>query len=310
MQIKQIEKNIKLAINDYCKTLDDGFRNHLGASEIGGKCERKIFMGFRWTYRDEFKTKTIDGEIDEKGRFQRLFKRGHAEEDRMISYLRGVGIEVIDRDYSKPPDENGEYPQIRVSDIDGHFGGSTDGIVAIPSALTGLPDKLWAILEMKTYSKQSFSKLLNVGVGGLTTYGPFKLEHVVQFNIYGEKLSNNDVTFEYALYVAINKDDDNIHIQLVPLDRVISNRYTNRALKIITSTKPPEREFKRTDIECKYCGANSICYGEKPSMKNCRSCKYATPAPDASWLCNLHGDIIPTDFIKVGCDKWSDIMKE
>ena len=84
-----IASRIAKDIDEYCvKTYDKGHRNHLGASLIGDKCSRKLWYIFRWCFREKT-----------DGRKQRLFNRGHREEDRFIEWLEGIGAKVCYENY-------------------------------------------------------------------------------------------------------------------------------------------------------------------------------------------------------------------
>ena len=67
-----LAKRILEDIDEYCvRTYDGGHRWHLGASLIGRECKRYLWYVFRWCLHE----KTT-------GRQQRLFNRGHREEER------------------------------------------------------------------------------------------------------------------------------------------------------------------------------------------------------------------------------------
>ena len=88
----------------------DKSRSHLGASEIGYECERRLWLSFRWAASESF-----------DGRILRLFETGNLAEQRFIDNLQAIGITV------KPLDaETGLQHQ--VSELSKHFGGSIDAI--------------------------------------------------------------------------------------------------------------------------------------------------------------------------------------
>lgn len=89
---------------------DDGFRPHLGASQIGKPCERALWYDFRWVTRSGF-----------QGRILRLFETGQLEEARLVRNLRRIGATVLEVD-----PETGR--QWRVEAHGGHFGGSLDAV--------------------------------------------------------------------------------------------------------------------------------------------------------------------------------------
>ena len=49
------------------------FRPHMGASTLGEKCDRKLWLGFRWAVRENF-----------PGRILRVFRRGQNEEATVV----------------------------------------------------------------------------------------------------------------------------------------------------------------------------------------------------------------------------------
>lgn len=315
LQLKQAASRVRSAINDFVKREFHGeLREHLGASVIGRDCDRQLWYLFRWVAKDDYRTIDLEtGEyIDEAGRMNRLFQRGHAEEERMISYLRGTGIEVSERDESAPKKSDGNYPQYRISGVGGHFGGSLDGIVKLPEWVLGFT--AMAVLEMKTHGKNSFKKLKEFGLGGLILgrngkpYSPatyVKNEHVAQMDTYGTAKN-----IPYGLYVAIEKDTDDIHVELRETDRVNGADMFNRAEYIIRGKYAPGRltGSSRTDFRCKFCTFKAQCHdGANPTEINCRSCKHATPQPGAQWSCGKRNAIIPPAVIPQACSMYEPV---
>ena len=273
-----LAKVILTEIDRYCvETYDDGHRKHLGASLIGEECSRYLWYHFRWVKAEKF-----------TGRMLRLFNRGHKEEDRFIEWLEGIGCKVW------AVDENGN--QFRISGVQGHYGGSLDGVVEFPEE--------WGVeamlLEFKTSGTGSpFKKTKERGM---------KLEkakHYAQTCSYGAKYG-----FKYCLYMMINKNDDSIHVEVVPLDHNHGNQMEMKAEKIITSQEPPPKiSQSKTFMRCSWCHFSEICHENGIAEKNCRSCKHAVPAENKNWICT-HPDInnvIPEDFIPKGCDNHKSI---
>lgn len=273
--VDQIESDIE----EYCRqAYDDGPRKHLGASIIGNACERYSWFVFRWAKRELF-----------SGRMQRLFRRGHLEEERIIEYLRGIGCEVVQ------VDDDGK--QIRINGVQGHFGGSCDGNLALPERY-GLGD-VKILVEFKTSNSKKFSPIKNQGVIKA------KPQHWIQSCVYGYKLNIN-----YLLYVCANKDDDDLAIELLELDHELGKMHEEKAEKIINSYYPPPRLSNDPSyFECKYCPFNGICHLDAPLDRNCRSCRYAQPIENGAWKCHVHNAIIPIEFIAQGCEQWKEIER-
>jgi len=260
-------------IDKYCAEIyDDGFRNHLGASQIGHNCSRYLWYQFRWVAHKKH-----------TGRQQRLFQRGHLEEARFCEWLRGIGVEVSETG------EDGK--QHRVTSCCGHAGGSLDGIGTLP----GINEKV--LLEFKTSGTGSkFNKLLQNGVE------IEREQHFCQMSFYGYKYN-----LQYALYMCINKNDDDLHVELIKLNWELGKQLEEKAKKIIKATEPPEKLSKNSTFwQCKSCDMFDVCHHDEKLMKNCRSCVNAKPVKNAEWECAVYG-VIPKEFIRIGCDEWDAI---
>lgn len=277
-----IAELIKSDIDEYCRvTYDDGHRSHLGASMIGKECNRYMWYVFRWVQGSQF-----------DGRMQRLFNRGHLEELRWIEWLRGIGFTIYNED------ENGH--QFRIAAVEGHFGGSLDSVGISPThkELYALLSSVGPILiEYKTYSDKQFKKLQKDKVK-LT-----KPEHWAQMCEYGYRKG-----IKYALYCPINKNDDDIAPELVELDWKIAIDAEKRAEFVITSPTPPTRfsEFSVHQV-CTYCDFKDVCHNGKPYELNCRSCDNAVPVKGGEWYCKLANNIIPKDFLPLGCSSYTPV---
>lgn len=299
---KQVARRIKEDIDEYCiRTYDDGFRWHLGASLIGQDCQRAAWYGFRWAGHMTYSGSTPEEVKANHARMQRLFNRGHREEFRFVEFLRGTGWQVFEYDTSKPPKENGEYPQFRVSAFGGHFGGSLDGI-GIPPARYGLGETPF-LLEFKTNGTGAgFQKLVKEGV-------PIaKPQHLAQMSTYGSDPAYN---LEFGLYQNICKNDDDLHIEIVKLDHKLGEQMRQRAGRVISAQTPlPRLSDNPTFWKCKSCDFFKQCHENAPLLKNCRSCKHATPVDGGEWACQLVEQIIPRDFVAKGCNEWRSVNVE
>lgn len=292
------------------------FRSHLGGSMIGRQCEREIWYSFRWAKRPEH-----------KGRILRLFGRGHLEEFRFVKYLLCVGAEV--RAYSERlvyHDASDSYStlewesdvdeqltdvtndaahvaraeaqgvrlkQWRIIDADGHFGGSLDGIASNVPGLDGD-----VLLEFKTHNAKSFAKLREDKVRLA------KPEHYAQMQVYMHKRQ-----LGVALYMAVNKNDDDLYCEVVPYDQAAAVEAIEKAKRIIAAKQPPERIGKTASwFGCKFCDYKATCHYGEPTMRNCRSCQFSEPVADGKWRCNRWSVMIPNDeAMLAGCDAFKQI---
>lgn len=243
-------------------------RPHMGCSQIGHPCDRKLWLSFRWAVIEEF-----------DGRVLRLFRRGRNEEATVIADLEAIGAKV----------ESTGDRQCRV-DFGSHVSGSVDGVV------TGLPTakKRKAILEIKTHSAKSFA---SVQAKGVKESHP---THWVQMQVYmlGMKL-------ERALYFAVNKDNDAIHTEWIHLDKKGAEAAIERAKRIALSERIPEPISADADwYQCKMCSYRDFCHESKLTKEvNCRTCAHSTPKADSTWRCERYeADGIPVEFQRVGCE--------
>ena len=284
---KALAKRILEEIDEYCvRTYDGGHRSHLGASLIGRECKRYLWYVFRWCLHE----KTT-------GRQQRLFNRGHREEARFIEWLEGIGFKVWFENRDEAPNEKGEYPQYRISDVMGHFGGSLDGIAILPERY-GIAEPV--LLEFKTNGTGAgFNKLADDGM-------PIaKPEHFAQTSTYGKKYN-----FRYCVYLNINKNDDSLHIEVVKLNHNLGEQMIMKAEQIIMSQTAPARlSDNPTFHKCGYCHMKEVCHKGAVVEVNCRSCTFARPVDNAEWFCEVHNGNIPKDFIAKACPSYKAITQ-
>ena len=284
---KALAKRILEEIDEYCvRTYDGGHRSHLGASLIGRECKRYLWYVFRWCLHE----KTT-------GRQQRLFNRGHREEARFIEWLEGIGFKVWFENRDEAPNEKGEFPQYRISDVMGHFGGSLDGIAVLPERYRIAEPVL---LEFKTNGTGAgFNKLADDGM-------PIaKPEHFAQTSTYGKKYN-----FRYCVYLNINKNDDSLHIEVVKLNHNLGEQMIMKAEQIIMSQTAPARlSDNPTFHKCGYCHMKEVCHKGAVVEVNCRSCAFARPVENAEWFCEVHNGNIPKDFIAKACPSYKAITQ-
>lgn len=268
-----LSAKLKLDIEDATKLhFTDDPRKHLGASIIGHECSAYLWGTFRWLKQEDF-----------SGRMLRLFNRGHLEEARFIKWLTLIGFTV----HEINPETGKQY---QISGCSGHFGGSLDGVASRPDIGT-------LLVEFKTHGEKSFIKLQAEGLR------KSKPRHYKQMCSYGKMYR-----LRYGLYMAVNKNTDEIYIEIVELDWSLADDLMRKADSIINSQKQPQKIAQtETYFECKYCHFSGICFRGEAPAKNCRSCLNATPTENASWTCALYG-VIPSEVIKEGCASWKRII--
>lgn len=259
-------------MGDAYSTKQNDYRGHLGASVIGKKCARQIWYDFRWTSKGSLDRKTI-----------LLFNRGHLEEARFLAMLSAAGLKVWFQD------QNGD--QFRIQDCFGHFGGSLDGVVK------GVPEfpELPLLTEFKTFGDSPFKRLIKSGVK------IEKPEHYTQMQIYMRKQE-----LPGALYCAVNKNTDELHLEIVEAEPEYAEQYLDRAGKIIFAEAPPPRlQFAAPSLyDCRFCAHKNVCHFDKKPDKTCRSCYHVVIGDNGSWKCKLKDLLLTKEQQLEGCEEY------
>lgn len=252
-------------------------RKHLGASVIGGDCLRKIWYGFRWVKMQTF-----------QGRMLRLFERGQLEEarfDKFLALIPGVTIWSIDPNTGK---------QYRISDCGGHFGGSTDGIGV---GLSEIPDGMYFDVEYKTHSDKYFRSIQTEGLCSAFA------KHFAQMQVYMHGLG-----LSWGLYCAVNKNDDDLHLEVVQYQPTYAINIIDRAQQLINTQEAPKRCSGKQGAafwKCKMCHLSGVCYSGEAPEKNCRTCSFSRPIEGGQWQCLMYQAPIPLEAQKVGCQLYT-----
>jgi hypothetical protein len=250
-------------------------RGYLGLSGLGEECTRKVWYDFRHCFEKSFPARLL-----------RLFRRGDIEEYRFNFLLRGIGCTVHEVD--------SDGKQFKVSDFEGHLSGHMDGVIIVPK-------KFWksgtaphpVLAEYKTYNSKRFTELTRRGVAKSDPKYYVQMQGYMGYeNLQG------------ALFCAACKDDDHLYFEYVPFKKSAFDSLVSKAEEILTAdTPPPKIATMASDWRCKYCEAAGICHRGESSQKSCRSCKFAEPAENASWVCKKGREF------GVVCERWEDITK-
>lgn len=270
-------------IDDAYRPEEDSYRSHLGASVIGQKCARAAAYGWRWALRKKPRGKKNEPAQRAESRMRRLWNRGHMEEGRFIAMLLAAGIQVYQQD--------AEGKQFRIYNFGGHFSGSGDGILlGVPDLPVGIP----CLGEFKTHSSKSFEDLKDDGVRLA------KPEHYVQMQEYMHHFGTL-----YALYLAVNKDTDELYAEIVTYDRPVSEAYLEVARKIIFDKPLPDRIRGASPGYhiCKYmCDFPDVCFSTIKPDRNCRTCHYGFAMPDGTWQCAQDAHTLDKEAQLRGCE--------
>lgn len=260
----------------YAETGPERERNYLGMSVLGDECEAKLWLAFRWAFEPE----------QFEGRMKRLFETGHIEEARIIADLDAIGVTIMDVD-----PETGE--QWFVSAVGGHVRGHTDG--RIERGVKEAP-KTAHLFENKTHNAKSFKELRIHGVKFA------KPQHYAQMQGYMDRMG-----LKRALYVAVEKDTDNFHVERVEYDAVYAAQLFAKGERIVTAENRPTRlhdnPHSKAAWKCNYCPAFGVCHGGEWARRNCRTCLHATAMLDGDgrWHCARHNRDLSLEDQRSGC---------
>lgn len=258
---------------------DRRLSRRLGASILGHDCDRFLWLSFRWAIEPE----------DFDGRMLRLFDTGHREEARMVADLRAAGVEIEELDPATGQQWEANF-------VSGHGVAKLDGI--IHAGLPDAPSKRHTF-EAKTHNTKSFVKLLDQGVE--KSKPPHFAQVQIGMYVFG---------IEDALYLAVNKNDDDEHAERIKLDRSKAMRLLARAERIVEAKRPPAKFSEDPGAwVCKFCPASGLCHGDEGPPRNCRTCLHATPVTsgfpeangDGEWRCERWKRTITHEQALVGC---------
>ena len=245
-------------------------RPHLGASQIGEDCLRKLFYSFRHCSSPNF-----------IGRMQRLFTTGKIEEGRVIDDLRNIGVCVYDRDPS-----SGKQISYKEEGCP-HYSGSVDGIC---KGIVEAPET-WHILEVKSASNKYFNAIKKNGVKKTKPLYHAQCQAYMRWF----KLTR-------TFFVVVNKDTDDIWSERIYYDKDFAENLANKAKRVVYSDIPLEKlGDSESSFCCKFCDHSDLCWSRKLPLVSCRTCSFSTPEVDGKWTCK--GEKVLSEFEqKAGCE--------
>ena len=239
----------------------------INVGDLGGECDRKLWYDFR---------RVSPPEVIE-GRKLRIFDTGDIEEKRILDDLRSIGCRV-------------GFEQERVKFVGGHVRGKID---AEADTIPGAP-KTIHIVECKSSNDRGFKELL---AKGLKKGKPL---HYAQCQMYmhGRERAR-------ALYVCVNKNDDDIYVQRVEYDAEFCLRMLARVERIIKADDPPSRISENpTRPPCSWCRHKAVCHEAEWARRNCRTCLHSTAvttSDNACWDCAKWNKPLTLDEQAAGC---------
>jgi len=215
-------------------------RTYLGASSLGDSCSRKI------QYR--YMNQKPDKESEFSAKLLRIFQFGHAIEDMAHGWLIKAGFDL------KSTDKNGE--QFGFSIAEDQIKGHIDGVIC-----GGLDELQYPMLwECKSANDRSFNEFVRKGVKEVN------LTYASQIALYQAYMN---LTENPALFTVVNKNTCEIYYELVPFDKFLAQKTSDKAVEILKAVKHNEvlpRVAVNSDyFMCKRCEFRNSCW-EKPEQ--------------------------------------------
>ena len=162
-----------------------------------------------------------------EGRIIRLFRTGNIIEDAIISDLESIDIEVTDR-----------QREVEIVNGDIVLRGHIDGIVS------------GQLLEIKSTNEKYFKQLLKVG------YEKWNPKYKAQAHVYMVLCD-----LEECMVIVENKNDSNLYIETLKLDRDYVTKLLIDVFAAITLPEPPERICPDVSwYESKCCKYQEFCF--------------------------------------------------
>lgn len=243
---------VRIAESQYDKP-----RTYMGMSGMGDPCDRRIWLRFRWAFKE---THAITSLL--------AFDDGHTQEHVMIKRLKDAGFNVTDKQDGK---------QIALADFGGHFRGNMDGII---SGLVNAPTKIH-VYEHKSTNQTSFNKLVKLinTLGEKNALQAWKPDYYAQGILYMGYYG----TDRHYMTVSTPGGRDFVGLR-TELDMEHFLRLKAKGERLIFAERPPAK-FEPDDWRCGMCNMRELCYGMEFGQKSCRTCAHVTPMRDGTWHC-------------------------
>lgn len=214
---------------------DEKRRTYLGASAIGGPCERRIQYEFLGT--------PFDDGWRQDPRTLRIFQRGHVFESMAATWMVDAGFRLTQTGKDGRP--------IGFSVASGAYGGHVDR-VCTAGPLNDLAYPF--VVEFKALGSKGWSA---ISKRGLIKASPQYADQISQYQSYLD-LTNP------ALFFAVNADTMEMHLEMVPFDQARAQAASDRAVSIIKDSRAGAMRPRCTDDEgfylCKGCAFRIRCW--------------------------------------------------
>ncbi|PFX11361.1 hypothetical protein AWC38_SpisGene24952 [Stylophora pistillata] len=231
-KVEDFEKELQKGDNVFVTRLEKIIfesprRKHLGPSQIGHGCERKLWLDL---HKSENRDRVSYGYQQHD-----LFERGHWEEERVLSYLKRTGFWI-------------DQTQVPVQSCHPDFKGTMDArIIDLRTGET-------YVLEIKTMKQEHFKRLMKKGCQE-TQFG-----YWVQCQCY-MGMSNIPQT----LFVVRNKNTEELYEEIIPFDAKLYDLLLQKFKRIQESKGPPlgYTALTKPHFECAWCAYTDFCWKGK-----------------------------------------------
>ena len=215
-------------------------RTYLGASGLGGSCERAVQLDY---IHSNNLPSAPEPMAEDRPTTQRIFDFGHSIEDLAIGWLRTAGFDVRTR--------KADGEQFGFAVAGGRFRGHIDGVIVAGPDLLAYP----CLFEHKALGNKSWQETAKKGVAVA------KPVYSAQVAVYQAYL---DLAANPALFMATNRDSGEVYCEAVPFDGALAQKNSDRAVRILQSTDAGEllpKAFASGDvIDCKFCRWRGFCW--------------------------------------------------
>lgn len=213
-------------------------RTYLGGSSLGAECIRQVQYRFMQTKPDE--------EKNFSARTLRIFDFGHTIEDLVAGYLRDSGFDLRTH--------NSQGEQFGFAVAENQIRGHIDGVICGGPVPMDYPF-LW---ENKSANSRKFNEFVRKGVAKANS------TYAAQIALYQAYM---DLHKNPALFTVMNKDSSEIYYELVPFNKELAQKTSDRGVQILKATKANEmlpRIAMNSDyFACKYCEFYQTCWSDK-----------------------------------------------
>jgi CRISPR/Cas system-associated exonuclease Cas4 (RecB family) len=227
----------------------------ISASEAGTECARRLWLMARWASPPEkLNAKSI-----------RIFERGDWEEQRILERLRRAGIVVQDKD----PVTGKQW---RFSLAQGWLRGKADGII-----LSGLREapKAAHVVEIKSMKAEKWRLLQRK-----------RLQEAIPEHWHQLHSGMAGLGIERGVYVAVNKDTEEIYLERIELDHEVIASVERRVIHAVSASEPPPKLMDAPKkAPCVYCSHRGLCFDRGWSVRSCRTCCHFSFTSDGNGHC-------------------------